>query len=91
MKKRFFAVAEGRVQGVGFRFFVRENALNLFVTGWVKNMPDGTVAMELQGNDGNLECLIKRLKMGDRFIEVNKITVQEQQLVEMEKNFVIAN
>ena len=91
MKKRYFAVAEGSVQGVGFRFFVRKNALNLFVTGWVKNMPDGTVAMELQGNDGNLEGLINRIKVGDRFINVKKISIKEINIVNDEKNFDIAN
>ena len=46
---RFFARAEGRVQGVGFRFFVQQNALELGLCGWVRNMEDGSVTMEVQG------------------------------------------
>ena len=46
---RRFACAEGRVQGVGFRMFVRQQAVMRDITGWVKNMSDGTVTMELQG------------------------------------------
>lgn len=91
MKKRFFAVAEGRVQGVGFRFFVRENALNLFISGWVKNMPDGKVTMELQGNDGNLECLLKRIQVGNCCIEVDALAVEERPVIEEEKDFIIKN
>lgn len=46
--KRFFARACGRVQGVGFRYFVQQTAKKYELTGWVKNMPDGSVAMEVQ-------------------------------------------
>ena len=35
---RFFARAEGRVQGVGFRFFVQPNGLELALCGWLRNM-----------------------------------------------------
>ena len=41
--------AKGRVQQVGFRVFVRNSARDCGVTGWVKNMSDGSVTMELQG------------------------------------------
>ena len=46
---RYFAKASGRVQGVGFRMYVRENASRLGLKGWVMNMSDGTVDMEVQG------------------------------------------
>lgn len=43
--KRYKAVITGNVQGVGLRVFVVDNASKLGITGWVKNMADGTVEM----------------------------------------------
>ena len=48
-------VADGRVQGVGFRYFARSLAREHGVTGWVMNMPDGTVAMEVQGPENRVD------------------------------------
>ena len=51
---RFFARAEGRVQGVGFRFFVQQNAAELGLCGWVRSMEDGG-AGRCQGGRGPVE------------------------------------
>lgn len=42
-------VVRGRVQGVGFRWFVREHARTLRLTGWVRNRVDGMVELEVEG------------------------------------------
>lgn len=42
-------VVRGRVQGVGFRWFVREHARTLKLSGWVKNRIDGAVELEVEG------------------------------------------
>jgi len=47
--KRFRCVFAGTVQGVGFRYRAVMAARKLGLTGWVSNMPDGTVVMEVQG------------------------------------------
>jgi acylphosphatase len=47
MRRR--VVVRGRVQGVGFRWFVREHARTLRLAGWVKNLPDGMVELEVEG------------------------------------------
>jgi acylphosphatase len=47
MRRR--VVVRGRVQGVGFRWFVREHARTLKLAGWVKNLPDGMVELEVEG------------------------------------------
>jgi acylphosphatase len=47
MRRR--VVVRGRVQGVGFRWFVREHAQTLKLAGWVKNLPDGMVELEVEG------------------------------------------
>ena len=48
---RMHVVVSGRVQGVGFRWFVREAALELDLAGWVRNRPDGNVEVAADGDD----------------------------------------
>lgn len=48
----------GRVQGVGFRYYAVNKANQLGLTGWVKNLPDGTVEMEVQGEEPLIDQLI---------------------------------
>jgi acylphosphatase len=47
----------GRVQGVGFRWFVRERAMELGVAGWVRNMPNGDVEVAAEGDPSKLASL----------------------------------
>ena len=53
----------GRVQGVGFRFTAQILAQGLGVTGWVRNVHDGSVEMEAQGTVTEIRQLINQLKM----------------------------
>jgi len=46
---RRHVVVRGRVQGVGFRWFVREHARSLGLSGWVRNRLDGMVELEVEG------------------------------------------
>lgn len=48
----------GRVQGVGFRYYAVNKANQLGLTGWVRNLPDGTVEMEAQGCEEQIDELI---------------------------------
>jgi acylphosphatase len=52
----------GRVQGVGFRATARRIALDLPVTGWVRNEPDGSVTLEAQGEPADLDALARTLR-----------------------------
>ena len=52
----------GRVQGVGFRYFAQMNAAQFHVTGWVKNMYDGSVTAEAQGTKKQIEDLMEAMK-----------------------------
>lgn len=64
----------GRVQGVGFRYRAKYNALELGLTGWVENGWDGSVTMEVQGSADCIERLIVHM-CRERFIEVDRYEV----------------
>jgi acylphosphatase len=86
--KRYKAVITGNVQGVGLRVFVVDNASKLGITGWVKNMADGTVEMEAQGNPDKLDQLFATIKKGNFIIKVDNIDYTEIDCVE-ETSFII--
>ncbi|MDP0498816.1 MAG: acylphosphatase [Verrucomicrobiota bacterium JB022] len=52
----------GRVQGVGFRFYTLQLAKGYAVSGYVRNEPDGTVAMEVEGEDGEVRRFLADLR-----------------------------
>ena len=62
---------DGRVQGVGFRFRTMQFAIQLKLTGWVRNLDDGRVEMEVQGEREKIDHLFEILK-GERFIEIHQ-------------------
>lgn len=61
---RFHAVVRGRVQGVGFRWFVREQARALDLAGWVANQRDGSVEVEAEGSTNGIDSLRQALSRG---------------------------
>lgn len=86
---RYFGRAEGRVQGVGFRFFVQKNSEELGLTGWVRNMSDGSVTMEVQGEQASIDELVRRLQAGNFFIKVKSLDMEGREPVEDESGFSI--
>ncbi|MGL5634398.1 MAG: acylphosphatase [Sarcina sp.] len=85
--ERLSFIATGKVQGVGFRFFVKLNALRLSLTGFAKNLTDGTVLVEIQGTPENLESLKKVLFKGNGFCEVTELLNEKSIPIITEKNF----
>ena len=59
--RRIVVRYEGEVQGVGFRWTSKRLANELGLTGWVRNEPDGSVSMELQGDDAQVAAFFGRL------------------------------
>ena len=57
-------LAKGRVQGVGFRWFVRETARRLDLAGWVLNRPDGSVEVAAEGNAAEIDALRSAVRDG---------------------------
>lgn len=66
----------GLVQGVGFRWFVREKARRLGLAGWVRNLPDGSVEVAATGDPGQIDLLIGELKKGPPGAVVDQIQPQ---------------
>ena len=52
---------EGRVQGVGFRFSVRQIAKGFEVTGWVRNLPDGRVELHVTGHEEEVRAFLDQV------------------------------
>ncbi len=67
---------EGRVQGVGFRWFTRSAARDLGVGGWVKNMSDGSVLCEAQGTASELDAFRAAIAEGPRSSRVERVTAE---------------
>lgn len=76
---------DGRVQGVGFRYKAMYLARSLELTGWVKNLYDGRVEMEVQGESRSIRYFLSRLQ-GDRFISITDIEERNVDVVE-ERSF----
>jgi acylphosphatase len=61
----------GYVQGVGFRFFARREALLLSLSGYVRNQADGSVEVVVEGRRRELETYLARLQRGPSEAEVD--------------------
>ena len=70
-------VIEGRVQGVGFRYFTRRLARELGVRGWVRNLTDGRVEALAAAEPETLERFVQRLRAGPRGGRVERLDVKE--------------
>lgn len=64
MNERLVATVRGRVQGVGFRWFVTREATRLDLSGWVANQADGSVRVVAEGERAALDDLAARLSVG---------------------------
>ncbi|MBN2550010.1 MAG: acylphosphatase [Anaerolineales bacterium] len=73
---RLHVMVDGRVQGVGFRYFVAENALALGLTGWVRNRWNGAVEVVAEGKRAALEMLLSALQRGPRSAFVTDVSQQ---------------
>ena len=72
-KARLHASVHGRVQGVGFRYFVVEQAGRLDLTGWVRNTPGREVEVLAEGERVDLEQLLDRLREGPLMARVTDV------------------
>jgi acylphosphatase len=72
------AVVQGRVQGVGFRYYAARAARELGVSGWVRNLPDGSVETLVEGDAAAVEGYLDRLRRGPSASRVDGVVVEEK-------------
>jgi len=65
----------GRVQGVFFRAWTREQAQALGVSGWIRNCPDGSVAIHVSGEEAAFDQLLERVRQGPPSARVDEVQV----------------
>ena len=76
----------GSVQGVGFRWRARNAAEHFSCTGWAKNEWDGSVSMEIQGEEENIDKVIMAIEKGT-FVRIDNMDVKALPVVEREYGF----
>ena len=69
-------IAHGRVQGVGFRYFVHQQARAYGLTGWVKNLPNGNVEIHAEGEKQTIQEFIVNVKEGPAFGYVSDLELE---------------
>jgi acylphosphatase len=69
---------EGRVQGVGFRFFVQEQAQRLQLTGWVRNIGEDQVEVWAEGPQPELDQLLDELRRGPSSAYVSNVRIEPE-------------
>ena len=79
-------VFHGWVQGVGFRYRAIHAAVLYGATGWVRNDPDGTVTMEIQGTDDQISDVIQAIERGS-FVRIEKMDVRKIPVIDHEHGF----
>jgi acylphosphatase len=71
-------LVRGRVQGVGFRYFVQEAAAREGLRGWVRNMPDGRVEAEVEGDQDAANRFEARIRRGPSGARVDEVVAVDQ-------------
>jgi len=67
----------GRVQGVGFRYFVQRAANNLGLTGGVRNLPDSTVEIVVEGEEALINQLLEEVRNGPPMARVDRLEIKD--------------
>ncbi len=86
--KRYQILFSGKVQGVGFRYFMQNFASTYHCTGYVKNLSDGKVLAELQGDTTNIEHVLDEMQRL-KHVRIDDVKKYPLDLVAKEKSFKI--
>ena len=89
MEEQVSIVVFGRVQGVGFRYFIKTKAKKLGLKGWVQNQADGSVNITARGDKEKIKELVDYCNKGPLFIQVEKIQIEKQKTENDLENFTI--
>jgi acylphosphatase len=77
MSRSVDVLVSGRVQGVGFRYHAEREARRLGVVGWVRNEPDGSVAVHAEGTPQAVHDLLAWLRQGPPSADVERVDVTD--------------
>lgn len=77
MIKKVRLIISGRVQGVGFRFWVKGKVKELGLNGWVRNLETGQVEVVLEGEESLVKKMVCKCKQGPMLARVDKMEVFE--------------
>jgi len=77
VKIRTTVIVRGRVQGVGFRYYTAEAAAGHRVTGWVQNLPDGSVQGCFEGEEADVRAQVEWCRRGPSQARVAELLVAE--------------
>ncbi|MGD9899538.1 MAG: acylphosphatase [Calditrichaceae bacterium] len=77
MKIAMRVFVKGRVQGIGYRWFARENADELNVTGYVRNLPNGEVEVFVEGEQAKIIDYLSRLRKGPSMAVVTDLEINQ--------------
>jgi acylphosphatase len=69
----------GRVQGVGFRYHSSVLANECRLSGWVHNLSDGNVEMEIQGNPSDIERFLMLIGKDDPYIRIDRMEIADRE------------
>ncbi len=76
--KRAHVFVSGDVQGVGFRWYCREEALGRGVAGWVRNLPDGRVEAVFEGDAQAVDGCVEWCRNGSSWAAVDQVDVEDE-------------
>jgi acylphosphatase len=77
MEKRVNVKVRGLVHGVGFRMFIVREASTRNLSGWTRNLPDGSVEIEAQGAAGLVDDLVRQANIGPSRSRVTSLAVRD--------------
>lgn len=89
MSLTYEIIADGRVQGVGYRRFCLQMAKNCGITGYVRNLTDGSVKIIAQGEPSDLNLFLEFLKKGPVFAEILSFKAERLTAATVYKEFSI--
>ena len=85
--KRYYILFKGRVQGVGFRRTFAHLAKTYCLTGYCRNLFDGNVEAEVQGNEKDIDKLLADILKNQGFIRVDDYHLKRIEIIDDEKFF----
>ncbi len=74
---RYHLIIKGKVQGVGYRMSAYDAAIDLGLTGWVRNLHDGSVEVIAESNKEKLEQFVSWAKLGPMYATVSEVISEE--------------